>query len=944
MKNFPNIVKGVILSLTALLYACSDSSSSSSGNVVVNPPPSTPPTTNIASEPVTSARSVTSVEPVSINETFAASEGKARLLANLNDTPENVNLLARDFVSWQGQVFFVANHPEHGAEIWRYDPETDTSALFFETLPGQASASPSDLRVVDGNLQFFTDLFSSVPKLWQTTAIAEPPQPFSPLLQRIYELARNEIPELPERATLAEEDIALLETSTSQSGLTIRLQCTKDQPSLFCLLTVNENLSIWKIGSSESNSRELFFVPEEQLAPENQQPSPIGHSFSLLAYSNEIVLFSVQTLQINLTPVNQHFLFSEDTLTTIDTDPLPEHCRRSFSPRDTAGSPIISTVTAFQDQALFFCGQNVTEQSLFSVDTTGIPQALNRQGDTDSTSFTGPTQFFPANNALYVHANQQLYRIDIDTQTLSDALIELNILNAYALGDDLLFTTYPNAERQTEIVGFSPATNTATTLLSINNETTGLSIAPSDDGTQLLVQQRQDQPEPFTQLHRIRTIGQGIETVATFTPDGTASQQSGSAFLFQDNQLIYYYSQTDSQALSVLTLSDAPTAPTTRRDIQLFDVQLDGNSQFHSLELIGNRLYSVQQERDNTSSSQQTQFTLWSTNVSSGRQEAFPLDWRGNIFTQQAIEPFILRKAPPQHVIALETGGLFFQGDIHENRPGPQDLAAANYSLYNLTDGQLIQLLPDITTADDLLPLNSTSNGEWAVYALGDYATYTSQRFFFFEPLLSDIPTIKQLWITDGTQANTRKLVAPDGLRFRNQFLLTADSLIVQANDAEGRIAVLRYDPIAFTLTDITPWGNAETLNAFSTFVGSLRNSITSSDKMLFLAETPQQENPQRQLLVFSATDNRFTAIDTNVSTIDITQIESQFGITLAPPDTGDAQTTSRFINPSPEQLEALTLPPNTPVSHLLMNNQYFVFEAKVYPYGNELWVQPREQ
>ena len=99
----------------------------------------------------------TGAEPYRVELTTATAE----MIADINNdpTPSTSSSVPREFIAFDGKVFFVANNDndsgEFGTEIWSYDNEGNVSG--FDIRSGTSSSTPSSLTVVGDNLMFIAN-------------------------------------------------------------------------------------------------------------------------------------------------------------------------------------------------------------------------------------------------------------------------------------------------------------------------------------------------------------------------------------------------------------------------------------------------------------------------------------------------------------------------------------------------------------------------------------------------------------------------------------------------------------------------------------------------------------------------------------------------------------------------------------------------------------------
>src|SRR5690606_2368382 len=65
--------------------------------------------------------------------------------------------MPRYLVEFNGDVYFQASDHRHGAELWRYSPQTGVAFLVADLMPGPGGSAPSDLFVHENRLYFVAD-------------------------------------------------------------------------------------------------------------------------------------------------------------------------------------------------------------------------------------------------------------------------------------------------------------------------------------------------------------------------------------------------------------------------------------------------------------------------------------------------------------------------------------------------------------------------------------------------------------------------------------------------------------------------------------------------------------------------------------------------------------------------------------------------------------------
>ena len=80
----------------------------------------------------------------------------------------NVGSNPANFVEFGGFVYFAADDPSLGRELFRSDGTAANTALFMDLNPGSAGSNPSDLAVVNGVLYFQADDGVNGAELWKT--------------------------------------------------------------------------------------------------------------------------------------------------------------------------------------------------------------------------------------------------------------------------------------------------------------------------------------------------------------------------------------------------------------------------------------------------------------------------------------------------------------------------------------------------------------------------------------------------------------------------------------------------------------------------------------------------------------------------------------------------------------------------------------------------------
>jgi ELWxxDGT repeat protein len=73
---------------------------------------------------------------------------------------------------FQGNLYFNAYDPTHGAELWRYDPVTHSTEIVADIIPGPDSSQPSYMTELNGLLYFTADDGTHGTELWQYDPVA----------------------------------------------------------------------------------------------------------------------------------------------------------------------------------------------------------------------------------------------------------------------------------------------------------------------------------------------------------------------------------------------------------------------------------------------------------------------------------------------------------------------------------------------------------------------------------------------------------------------------------------------------------------------------------------------------------------------------------------------------------------------------------------------------
>lgn len=83
----------------------------------------------------------------------------------------------QELTELDGKLYFTANHPDYGREVWEYDPNAEggigAARLLADIRPGSSTSSPSSLAAFDGKLYFAANDGIHGSELWQYDPAAE---------------------------------------------------------------------------------------------------------------------------------------------------------------------------------------------------------------------------------------------------------------------------------------------------------------------------------------------------------------------------------------------------------------------------------------------------------------------------------------------------------------------------------------------------------------------------------------------------------------------------------------------------------------------------------------------------------------------------------------------------------------------------------------------------
>jgi len=87
-----------------------------------------------------------------------------RLLSNSPELLETITsgfgIEPRNFIEFNGTLYFSAQTSEHGQELWRSDGTAEGTSLLKDLLPGYPSSNPSNFTIAGDRLYFTaTDAF-----------------------------------------------------------------------------------------------------------------------------------------------------------------------------------------------------------------------------------------------------------------------------------------------------------------------------------------------------------------------------------------------------------------------------------------------------------------------------------------------------------------------------------------------------------------------------------------------------------------------------------------------------------------------------------------------------------------------------------------------------------------------------------------------------------------
>jgi ELWxxDGT repeat protein len=96
-----------------------------------------------------------------------------RLVADINTIPIPYGSEPDDFINFNNQLYFTANTPGYGRELWKYDKVSGAS-LVKDIASGSSSSDIDGLKVINNYLYFSADDNKHGDELWRTDGINPP--------------------------------------------------------------------------------------------------------------------------------------------------------------------------------------------------------------------------------------------------------------------------------------------------------------------------------------------------------------------------------------------------------------------------------------------------------------------------------------------------------------------------------------------------------------------------------------------------------------------------------------------------------------------------------------------------------------------------------------------------------------------------------------------------